>query len=82
MAAQDFRHAAQDKDERVGDFIHCLEWLFRPAYGHVLISDETRCTLLHGQLQEGLRQRIMEALAVSGATDYKSLCIAAKTEKR
>ena len=25
MAAQDFRHAAQDKEEKVGDFIHRLE---------------------------------------------------------
>ena len=82
MAAQDFRHAAQDKDEKVGDFIHRLERLFRLAYGHDSISDETRCTLLYGQLQEGLRHKIMEAPAVSGATDYKSLCIAAKTEER
>ena len=82
MAAQDFRHAAQDKEEKVGNFIHRLERLFRVAYDHDSISDETRSTLLYGHLQEGLKHRIMEAPAVSGATDYKSLCVAAKMEER
>ena len=65
MAAQDFRHTAQDKEEKVGDFIHHLERLFRLAYGHDSISDETRSTLFYGQLQEGLRHKVMEAPAVS-----------------
>ena len=82
MAAQDFRHAAQEGEEKVGDFIHRLEKLFRMAYGRVPISDETRSTLLYGQLQVGLKHLIMEAPAVSGATDYQALCIAAKAEER
>ena len=42
----------------------------------------TRSTLLYGQLQEGLVHRIMESPAVSGATDYQSLCLAAKSEEK
>ena len=82
MAAQDFRHAAQEGEEKVGDFIHRLEKLFRTAYGRDPISDETRSTLLYGQLQEGLKHLMMEAPAVSGATNYQALCIAAKAEER
>jgi hypothetical protein len=63
----------------VGHFIHRLERLFRLAYSHDSISKETRCTLLYGQLQE---HKIMEAPTVSSATDYKALCIAAKSEER
>ena len=81
MATQNFWHAAQE-GEKVGDFIHCLEKLFRMAYGRDPISDETRSTLLYGQLQEGLKHPIMEAPSVSGATDYQALCIAAKAEER
>ena len=43
---------------------------------------ETRDALLHGQLQEGLRQHLMEALAVSSASTYTMLCHAAKNEER
>ena len=43
---------------------------------------ETRDALLYGQLQEGLRDNLMEGLAVSGAVDYRALCIAAKNEER
>ena len=46
------------------------------------MSDETRSTLMYGQLQEGLKQKIMEAPAMSSATDYQALCIAAKAEER
>ena len=82
MAAQDFRHAAQEENEKVGDFIRRLEQLFKLAYGRDIISAETRGTLLYGQLQEGLRHRIMEAPAVSGATNYQALCLAAKAEEK
>jgi hypothetical protein len=43
---------------------------------------ETQDALLHGQLQEGLQHRLMEAPAVSGVTTYAMLCQAAKTEER
>ena len=82
MAAQDFRHASQEDHEKVGDFIRHLEQLFKLAYGRDPISGETRTTLLYGQLQEGLEHQIMESPAVSGATDYQSLCLAAKTEEK
>ena len=82
MAAQDFRHASQEEHEKVADFIRRLEQLFKLAYGRDPISRETRSTLLHGQLQEGLVHRIMESPDVSGATDYQSLCLAAKSEEK
>ena len=46
------------------------------------MSSETRDTLLYGQLQEWLRYELMRAPAVSGATEYNGLCVAAKNEKR
>ena len=46
------------------------------------MTEETRKTLLHGQLQEGLRYALMKAPAVSGARDYQELCTAAKNEER
>ena len=46
------------------------------------MSAETRDTLLHGQLQEGLRQEIMRAPAVSGAQSYRKLCLAARNEEK
>ena len=48
VAAQDFRHVAQRDGESVSDYIRRLEQLFRRAYGHEGMSDETRDTLLHG----------------------------------
>ena len=50
MAAQDFRHASQEENEKVGDFMRRLEQLFKLAYGRDIISAETRGTLLYGQL--------------------------------
>ena len=82
MAAQDFRHASQEENKKVCDFIRRMEQLFKIAYGHESISSETRSTLLYGQLQDGLKHQIMEAPAVSGATDYQALCLAAKTEEK
>ena len=46
------------------------------------MSGETRDTLLHGQLQEGLKYDIMKAPSVSGAQTYKQLCLAAKNEEK
>ena len=44
MAAQDFRHASQEENEKVGDFIRRLEQLFKVAYGHDAISADERDT--------------------------------------
>ena len=46
------------------------------------MSDKTRGTLLHGQLQEGLRYDIMKAPAVSGSHGYKELCLASRNEEK
>lgn len=46
------------------------------------MSQETRDTLLHGQLQEGLKYELMRGPAVSGAQTYKELCLAAKNEEK
>ena len=79
MAAQDFRHCSQSENEPVSDFIRRLERTFRLAYGHDKMLDDA---LLHRQLQEGLRQHLMEAPAVSGAPTYSVLCCATKNEER
>ena len=65
----------------MSDFIRRLERTFCLAYGHDKMLAETRDALLHGQLQEGLRQHLMEAPAVSGASSYSMLCHAAKNEE-
>ena len=80
MEGQDFRHASQEESERVGDFIRRLERLFKVAYRYDTMSPETRDALLYGLLQEGLQYWLMEAPAVSGATDYPA--IAKLEEKR
>ena len=54
LAAQDFRHTVQGETELVADFIRRLERTFQIAYGQDGMSAETRDTLLHSQLQEGL----------------------------
>ena len=43
---------------------------------------ESKEALLHGQLQEGLLYKLIESSAVSGALDYKSLCVATRNEER
>ena len=82
VAAQDFRHTAQRESESVADFIRRLERTFRVAYGRDAMSSETRDTLLYCQLQEGLRYELMKGPAVSGATKYQQLCVAAKNKKK
>ena len=64
QAAQDFQHTVQSHKESVSDFICRLEQVFRRAYGKEQISTETRDTLLHGQLQEGLSDVLIRAPAV------------------
>ena len=59
-----------------------LEKTFRRAYGRDLMAEETRRALLYAQLQEGLKYVLMKAPAVSGAQEYKELCVAAKNEER
>ena len=46
------------------------------------MSVETRDALLYSQLQEGLKDELMKAPAVSGASTYKELHIAAKNEEK
>ena len=82
LAAQDFRNSAQRKDEPIADYIRRLEQTFRTAYGRDSMSIETRETLLHSQLQEGLEYELMKAPAVSGAQGYKQLCLAARNEEK
>ena len=72
----------QKEYESVSDFISYFEKTFQLAYGHDSMTIETRHTLLHSQLQEGLRQEIMSGPAVSGAEAYQALCLAAKNEER
>ena len=79
MVAQDFRHASQEENVKVSDLICPLKQLFKLAYGQDGISGETRNTLLYGQLQEGYKYQIMEALAVSDAANYCAIYLAAKT---
>ena len=82
LAAQDFRHTSQADEEKVADFIRRLERMFNVAYGREGMSVETRDTLLHGQLQDGLRHELMRAPAVSGAQSYQELCLAARNEEK
>ena len=72
----------QKEGEGVADFIRRLERTFRVAYGRDVMSTDTRDTLLHSQLQEGLRYELMKAPAVSGAQVYKELCSAARNEEK
>ena len=81
LAAEDFHHASQ-RGESVADFIRRLEQTFKLAYGRDKMSDETRETLLHSQLQEGLSYRLMQAPAVSGSHGYSELCLAARNKER
>lgn len=46
------------------------------------MSKETRDTLLHSQLQEGLCDELMRSPTVSGAQTYLELCLTAKNEEK
>ena len=81
-AAQDFRHLQQYDNEMVGDFIGCLERTFQLAYGADVMAEETQQRLLQGQLQEGLKDGILQSPTVLGSLDYTALCLAAKNEER
>ena len=82
MAAQEFRHCRQTDTESVSDFIIRLEKTFRLAYGRDQMIDDTRDALLYAQLHEGLRYKLMESPAVSGAANYSTLSVAARAEER
>ena len=82
LAAQDFRHLHQRDNETVGDFIGRLDRIFQLAYGADVMAEETQLRLLQGQLQEGLRDKILESPTVVGSLDYTALCLAAKNEER
>ena len=77
-----FRHTTQEEGESVAVFVRRLERTFRIAYGGDKLSGETRGAFLYGQLQEGLRQGLMQSPNVSGALTYKELVMAAKNEER
>ena len=81
-AAQDFRHSLQEENESVANFIQRLERAFVLAYGRDDLTQETKHTLLHSQLQEGLKFSLMKSPAVSGAQSYKDLVLAAKNEEK
>ena len=74
MAAQDFRNAIQEDLEPVSDFVCHLESTFLIAYGQDAMSNDTKDTLLYLDL--------MKAPAVSGATKYQELCVAAINKKK
>lgn len=82
LAAQDFRHLMQGDDEKVADFIRRLEHKFKLAFGRENMSVETRNALLHGELQDGLKQELMRAPAVSGAQKFSELCVASRNEEK
>lgn len=66
----------------MSEFISRLERTFRIAHGKGRMPVESKEALLYGQLQEGLLYKLIESPAVSGAQDYKSLCVAARNEER
>ena len=68
LAAQDFRHMQQQKDETVADFMRRLEHTLSRAYGKDPLTKESRDLLLYGQLLDGLKEEIARSPTVSGAT--------------
>jgi len=82
MAAQEFRHLGQGLSESASEFIVRLERTFRIAYGKSGMSLESKEALLHDQMEEGLLLKLMESPAVSGALDYKGLCLAARNKEQ
>ena len=82
MAAQDFRHTMQRDAESVANYSIRLERAFQIAYGHEMLSAETRDAFLYSQLQAGLKLSLMESPPVSGSLADKQLCITAKQEEQ
>ena len=82
MMTQEFRHTMQNEGKKIAEFSRRLEKTFHIAYGSESISPETRDALLFRQLHEGLIYSLMEGPAVSDATSYQALCLAAKTEEK
>ena len=82
IAATDFRHTSQKDGESTSNFIRQLEQTFQVAYRRDRMSAETKDTLLHGRLQEGLHYELMRSPAVSGAQSDEELCLAAKNEEK
>ena len=82
MAAQELRYLRQGTTESFSEFIRRLKRTFRIAHGKRIMATESREALLHGQMQEGLLLKLMESPAVSGAVDYKGLCLVVKNEEK
>ena len=82
LAGQDFRRTMQGDSETVADYVCHLEKAFRVAFGSDCLSRETKEAMLYGQLQEGLCLGIIRSPSVSGALNYKGLCMAAKHEEQ
>ena len=89
LAAQDFLHSSQGKEESLSrvprerrKFVKRLEKLYQLAYGGDDLKAETKDALMYGQLYEGLRINIVRRPAVSGSQGYKQLCVSAKAEER
>ena len=72
----------QGDSKTVADYVCRLEKAFRVAFGSDGLSRETKEAMLYGQLQEGLRLGIIRSPSVSGALNYKGLCMAAKHEEQ
>ena len=66
----------------MSDFICKLEHTFKLAYGRDPMLRETRAALLYGQMQNGLKDELMAAPAVSGAQHYDQLCLSARNEEK
>ena len=78
MAAQEFRHKLQR--EGVAEFIRRLEKAYQVAYSKDALPSATREALLYSQMYDGLCYDLMRGPAVSGARDYRELCVAAKVK--
>lgn len=82
VAIQDFRHACQNENEIVADYIRTLERCYQLAYGRDKLTAGTKEAILFGQLQAGLSYHLLKCPAVSGSQSYKGLCTAAKAEEK
>ena len=71
----------QGDSETVADYVSCLEKAFHVAFGSDGLRWETKEAMFYGQLQKGLHLGIRSP-SVSGALNYKGLCMAAKHEEQ